>query len=193
MDLPLTLDHPTFTEDQWNQVRELSVKLLKNNEEVPAHLRIRESVRRFIKGKGDFYEDVARQIQTKMIEEAINDKMELTTEFISRGTRIEKVDGKRVSIAEGEMNENGDMWVRYFQAYYPPELFVILSPVGQLRRTWVDVTRKYGKTHDIPVAQVRQDWITNGEAANMIASFNLPIDKFLEKLPTTYRQHKKNR
>ena len=177
----LTMNHPTYTEAEAH-VMQSSCADLKNSD-TPHHLRIRECVRRQIKGKGDFYIDIATKVQSELIDLMLDENMNLTDTYSSREYTAPTVKGKKLN--EGDVDANGNYYVPFFRKFVPYEHYLILSPIGKLRGYWNNWTwfegRKLGD-----VAAFRVQCINDGTAARLIEKAGLKAN-LIEKLPTTYK------
>lgn len=186
--ITFTMAHPTFSEAQ-EFIMQSSCNDLKNGD-APYFLRIRESVRRSLQGKGDFYLKIAHNLQVRLSKEIVTDKLKLASSFYSRRVLERGASSNTDRLQAGDKDANGDMYVPYFRVFVPIEEYNVLQAIGGLKSKWNHFTWYEGRAAG-DIGAFRKEKHADGTAAQMIKDAGLDVETFLPKLIVSFTPKKK--
>lgn len=192
--------HPSYNEDEEYVMRFRGARGLRFassdiEDKAPHYLVMREAMRRYLKGMSTRHNNypklVVRAFERMQDELLDENSKELGDTFRARpgsdGSGYMQFEGKRQF---GEMNERGEFWSPGFRKWYPHEEFIVIGRIDRLYTEWGQGTYKMGKKQGVDIGALRRKLKADGTAQALIEKHNLPVDKFLNKLISSFKPRK---
>ena len=201
----ISLDHPDYDSEeeyvmQFSTTGAKGIRFAEPDKDnaAPRYLLKREAIRMYGKGRSNPYNNYAKlivRIHERLQEELLDENAKELGDTYS-GRAVSNSDYNNFSGKKqfGELDHQGWMWSPTFRKYYPQEEFEVIGKIDRLYMEWGQSSYKRGielKNKGLgDPGTIRKEWKESGYAEEMIKRYNLPVDKFMNKLTDGYSSRK---